>query len=1078
MLFIPILLLFFLINPNLHAVSSVTPPQGIAPILYIMNDRSGLRETWQSQLDGAGALGGWFNLDWKLVEPSQNRYSFETIEGILNSESNKITTLKNGQRIKKPIALSIMVYPGIISQASLASVPEYAFAGGVPIKPRYQGRNCDDPYFYEKQGNCSATLLVPPWNSTTFIQGYDNMLRAFGERYDSDPRINSVWITSGIYGENKMEWPSDCLVKANASDSQHRCMYDITNSGSFFFWYIDTSSASNIGIIKKYRQFFPTKPLLVINSAPTARRDTTIDALSVSPPIGIKHNALDFDLPNANCDENAPWVTILDYWKTTQRAGQAGLLGYEHFFAHDFDHSYWAILTATSRHTTLMDLPISDSSDPRDQTRHLITFARMQKQYETALASNQINRNNSADFFPIWKFTEDHFGRDATNTPDVWIVLRDTNFKETYRYGRIGEPGDYEYYLYRPEANLNYVASVGRTFGFGGNGQARDIDNVNRTQAKTVVVPAHQLPGPAKTQMIGSIYKVDPSNPTHYDSFFRRTDQATQNRYMYFQIDPNWPALLTTGFDIEVTYLDQGTDKLKIQYGPNASLEIGITKQNTGKFIREIVELPNHRFNSENKINQFGDHFRLDCNMDGDETIHMIRVIPRNWQAPLWNFGPLAAGGTPYPTATRAPTSTPNPYAPTSTPTGIQPTQTPIAPIPTTPVEPGSCSGCYGLLLTCQRGCASPKTCVIPPDSAATCGWDAYRCCAARAPFAPPTEGPPRTSVTPTPPSPSIPVNPATCTGCYGYPQTCVRGCPLTSVCVIPPGSAAACGWEAYRCCRRLNPTSTPTSPLSTPTPTSPLPTPTSTPSLPPPVDPTSCAGCYGYPQTCLRTCSSPSICVIPPGSATTCGWEAYRCCRPLATSPTPICTYGTPIVGTSQVIDNTTKTVRLRVVNYNDNCYPEDVQIWVYSGNTCTENAADVIIPTDQRVTRNALTAKGAIFTQEVVLSNGVFSWHARASNKREWGSWSRCRTFTFSPALSPSPAPQFQCHCSRTPDLKPQGDANCDGTINQNQTDFGIWSSEFLNFSLGQYQALWRADFNCDRKIDISDFNIWKNN
>lgn len=634
-----LILLFLLQPPPLFAVSSVTPPQGIAPILYVMNDRPRWGNAWENDLTGAGALGGWFNLDWKSIEQTQGQYSFNYIENYLNSESNKITTLKNGQKIKKPIAISVMVYPSVISQASLSAIPDYAFANGVPIKPRYQGRECAS---YEiTTGNCSETLLIPPWNSNTFIQGYDNMLQALGEKYDRDPRINSIWITSAIYGENKLEWPSSCQVKNNPADSYHYCTFDLSNSGAFFYWYIDTSSQYNTGIIKKYRQFFPTKPLLVINTAPTARREATIDALSVSPPIGIKHNALQSDLPNANSDPNAPWVTILDYWKEINRKGQTGLLGYEHFFAHNYYDSYWAILTAISRHTTLMDLPLNEFNKVSGQyePRHLVTFANMQKQYETALALNQINRNNSADYFPIWEFTENHFGRNVSNTPDVWIVLRDTAHKDTFLYGRIGEPGDYEYYLYRPEADLNYIAGVGKTFGYGGNGQARDIDNVNRPQAKTLIVPAAQLPAPARSQMIGAI------------NFFRRTNQSSQDRYMYFQIDPGWPALLTTGFNIEITYLDTGNDKLKFQYGPNASQEISINKQNTGKFIREIIELPNHQFNSENKINQFGDSFRLDCNMDGDETIHMIRIIPRTWQAPLWDFGPLAVDGTPTPPA-------------------------------------------------------------------------------------------------------------------------------------------------------------------------------------------------------------------------------------------------------------------------------------------------------------------------------------------------------------------------------------------------------------------------------------------
>lgn len=68
----------------------------------------------------------------------------------------------------------------------------------------------------------------------------------------------------------------------------------------------------------------------------------------------------------------------------------------------------------------------------------------------------------------------------------------------------------------------------------------------------------------------------------------------------------------------------------------------------------------------------------------------------------------------------------------------------------------------------------------------------------------------------------------------------------------------------------------------------------------------------------------------------------------------------------------------------------------------------------------------------------------------------------------------------------LRNQGDANCDGNINEN--DYNIWKCEFLGMNYVLIQGEIRcitsssisltASFNLDREVNLIDFEIWRKN
>lgn len=610
------LLLLLLIYPRPLFAAKVTPPQGVAPIFYIMNDRTGLLESYKSSspesIDRAGALGSWVNFSWKSIEPSRGNYSWSVIENYLDSESNKVTTLKNGQQIKKPIAVSIILLGNVGHQGG--DLPDYVFEGKKESFKIYgtdsNGKKCD--------ASC-GTDIRPPWETGSFKTGFEDMVKAFAEKYDNDPRINSIWIASGLYGETVIE---------TGNNVGCGCKFNYSGGGNYGNWLSDNRSEwrpNDIGVINIYRKYFKKKPLFIINSAPTGRSETSNDAIRQDPPVGIKYNALLHDGPHLNTDPNSQWPQSVKYWLQADKDGKQGMSGFEHAYAANLPDTYWSMLTAISRRTTLIDLPISMAQN----SKFFEMINLMQKSYENAESSGVITRETSADFFPMWSFMEDHFGRNVTNTPDLWITLRDTEFK-TYQppWGnRLGEPGDYEYFLYRPE---NFDDDYPYDSGFG-KGQVRPQDNVDRPQAKTISQKVKDLPTSSSTQFI------------RWDgrSFIRRTDQKTDNRYMYFQADNRWPAANqeTSGFDIEITFYDLGTDTFSLKYSNGTIQTITKTKQDTKKFVKETFSVPSGIFKTS--VNGFGDHFAIDCNLDGDEYIHMIRVIPKTWKAPCWDFGPL-----------------------------------------------------------------------------------------------------------------------------------------------------------------------------------------------------------------------------------------------------------------------------------------------------------------------------------------------------------------------------------------------------------------------------------------------------
>jgi hypothetical protein len=273
------------------------------------------------------------------------------------------------------------------------------------------------------------------------------------------------------------------------------------------------------------------------------------------------------------------------------------------------------------------------------------------------------------------EFINSQLGKTVVNTPIVWTTLRevaDNMQKEDYDCWQSGVYGDYSFYLYRRE---------------------------NISGNKTVPITRNDLSEKAQWEDFTNIANNDPFNVKSLSPWYtaRRTDQASGNNFMSFDIDNGWSyAGLPPGTDHSykfiLTYLDKGNDKFFIEYkdGSNQLKRIEVIKQNSGGWIRKQFDIQDAYFNDQ--LEGLTD-LRINSNGDGDETIHMLDLrASGTTDCPKGGCPTIPPTPKPPATPTIPPTSNPTPKPPV-TPT-VRPTPTPtVRPTPTipptTPPNPG-----------------------------------------------------------------------------------------------------------------------------------------------------------------------------------------------------------------------------------------------------------------------------------------------------------------------------------------------------------------------------------------------------
>jgi hypothetical protein len=602
-------------------------PANLPPVIFVMLDfvngdwgNPNYSETYIDQ-DGNlaeehghpeyGALGGWNPFLWDHVNPYKDAYNWTQMDQYILDAQQMQVKLPDGSIIAKPVGIEVQAWTLDTNPATGAI--------GVNHTPGWVAELTSDPIdsCYDPDGNGPCPpMCTPNFANATWQEWFDRFVIAMGAHYDNNPLFyNLAWIniSTGVDDET----------------NERKNMSHPTIPGSYCEYFADNSKTFNDWVIRvmgTYNLAFPNTPQFIQTTLHGIHVHAAQAATFTSKMTGIKVNGWDVDLTNAEIRYDG--MLIGGVMGASQLYFDKIPTGFEPAGAPGVQGSYFALMEALSVHAYLLDIQLPNIAD--------------------AYEDEQLTG------FPILNFTRQHLGKQVENTPDVWIVLRETTKIDDCWLASDGiykcygpHKGDYSYWLYR-----NDLASGSRTVALVG-------DNAYNA-----------LPAAARNHVYSGAV-----NDTNDFRSLRRTDQATNNPYMSFDIDDHYPyagqvpkaAGGPVSWTITMTLLNSGSDTLSLEYTNyyNQQVERRITKGTAlgalNTWVDYVWHIDDAFFN--NQLPGATD-FRIDCNNDGNETIHRLIVRGEGLQLP-----------TPSPTRTRPPTGTLT-TGPTATVTRT-PTRTP-----------------------------------------------------------------------------------------------------------------------------------------------------------------------------------------------------------------------------------------------------------------------------------------------------------------------------------------------------------------------------------------------------------------
>lgn len=465
-------------------------------------------------------------LDWRHTDPAQYPYvigghqafQWRNIENSTPGVYNWTlidTWLQAEAALGKPTGIAVNTYDGVCCGG--AWLPSWFMAqhgeGDGYVTCTYQGQ----------------AHIVPKFWSPSYQQAWSTFVHALAARYDNDPRVAWVEISSGMFGEtipvvNELD---ACLTsKGLTSDGWVQAVNAITDS------YV--SAFHNKPLMIQYAPFFLNR---------SERREFTDYAGSLG--VGMKHNKLLVDHDDQVIDNPT---------HAAYRAGQydpmfsfpntAGPLAWEVYRDGLFTESdvYWAVMNGLDKHPAYF------------------------------IAKWDLLTTATPFEAQMWYYANRYLGRTLQDTPSVWTVLREP--VSTW----YPQKGNFNFWLYQ-----------------------------NNATAGGVTVPLWD---------VTSDYR---------GRYARRTDRATGNNYMYFNVDDGYMLGGSNAVSVTVTYLDQGTGAWRLEYDSlNDPYAVGFTvqKQNSGQW-RTVTQVLNNVYFANR---QNGNDFRIYNGGDDDDTFHFVDV--------------------------------------------------------------------------------------------------------------------------------------------------------------------------------------------------------------------------------------------------------------------------------------------------------------------------------------------------------------------------------------------------------------------------------------------------------------------
>jgi hypothetical protein len=579
---------------------TLEPITGIVPILFKLFDWG---TDFQRQNPQYGPVGSVQFVLWEEVNPAPDVYDWSKLDRNLAKEAGLRVTLPDGRQLTKPVI--IQVFPFVSSQPNWKATwydatPAWVYEriesspAGTP-RPVVEGHKVG----YALQG-CDTTAVVPMFDNVLWREAYYKMIRAFGARYDKHPQVTCVVANVGLDGETQPAKDLHCPWNAQLDKVAPDVRYQ-------FIPYMTETMAT-------YREAFPTKPLFISNApgGSGARQETADYAASLKPPIGLKNASMWVDMENyQGYGTYVGMYDIINTYSLTLPIWLESVFGQG-----DKEGRYWAFMAGLHSHPDLMSL------------------------HQEFLTQSD----------PAWlSFVVRHLGVRLDDTPDVWTVLRDTEYPlQSWNKGGVsGHMGDWTFWLYRLEG---------------------------APQSATERVWRKDMPA-AKESI--------------YSRQARRTQQGKGQLYMSFNVDDGYPYVKSSAvaagasYLVEVTLLNLGGDTLALQYR-GAEGEVISQVVRKGAALGPVGEWVTVRFlvSDGHWANNMpgGADFRFSCEGDGDEYVHMVRVEGRAKSVPAPSAtSPVVATTTlaPLPTATPAPPTAVRSPSPAATMAAKQATAVP-----------------------------------------------------------------------------------------------------------------------------------------------------------------------------------------------------------------------------------------------------------------------------------------------------------------------------------------------------------------------------------------------------------------
>ena len=470
----------------------------------------------------------------------------------------------------------------------------------------------------EKDAPCAVATRRINYLNPVVRQGLVDLIRAMGERYRDDDRIAAVEIGIGYAGE-PVPWPHTLTVCDRA---QQKAAYlarpEYADPGKAWAQY-------HKEIIGAYADAFQGKtPLLtIINSAYAERYHSDVVRYAVSRGVGFVVTSLHSDY-NANRGSG----NHVCYWGFITEPG----------FDNDSETApgayitHWAPLTANKDRVPI-GMEFNNRYDPKGRIPpEGAAYTRWAMLNALDKGADYVLPFDDGRGFPgniyyqdVWEFYNRHAGRDARNTPDVWIAFR-SPWKEKAWCPDIY---DYSWHLISEMETLPYA-----------DAESQDI------------VDAIDLATGA--------FDIGPQSDWRY--YYART---TADVWPVFNLDIDDDFLYggVNEVDVIVTYFDHDKGgKWALYYdstgGEKNAGTVTLTGSNTWK--KEVFRITDARF--ANGLPSFsarsraaGFDLRLDRADAIDDIFNMVQVIPAAGRPPLT--------ATPTPSGPPTETPTPTPFA-------------------------------------------------------------------------------------------------------------------------------------------------------------------------------------------------------------------------------------------------------------------------------------------------------------------------------------------------------------------------------------------------------------------------------